>query len=943
MKTETTPEAPREQGDPSDEEVDALWPWRLFPEEHEPDGPDADAVTVGNPHIAREVIQGAIAWERSRAEAREAVVAERADVWSRWAMEHVDAADDDESRRTIDSLLRSDGRYITDLRKRLSASEAREAALRDDVERLRARVHEVARAKDAEHAERHRELAKMQAERERAREYSKQLIADWSPDKEANWWGYTCEMNRLALMGLLNRIDELESIYDDMDNDRAAAEESSALDHEMTCDLRERLAASEAREAELQARLERESQALSDALAGKRIAKQGVLDATGHAAELEAKLRTVDALLQRAQADREELRGEVERLEKRIAAWRAWVENHVTACVDDIRAREAIDRLIRHINTAANDRIARSEAAREKLEADLEESRRIYREADARWSELLSNERAAHEGTRRERDVARREAANERDAAERINAAAGEAVRKHNEKALALADSESTVGRLTEALEREVVEVIVGHGRKCILCDGEWDRASHPSHASGCALAPTDTKGGVAAAPEPQPDPRPWMRNASAEMEKLADYLNDTGLVDGAEPGETPVEQAIRFIEEQRIAWADEREREAARAAGEPPAAEPDKDDIHIERVPLSEEDLRSFAEVDGNGGAFDDGAPAAEPPDEPRLVPDREGWWWVEGRQGPGRPTPVYVEDWEEDGLRVQGSGEPVGHSFFAWLGPVMPTVRAQPAQPCPECPKLRAQVKAMREDPMWARLNDIARQVEAAVACPECAAWEKRFAVERSAADQLGTDLLDAQDALAAAREAQRVAEERANGFHFQRRCLEKRLATERAAREEAERRADEYASALVVEQAAREEAEHRAGRFRKALEDAADMNDWGASHVARRALADTTEPPKPGRALLDAARKDAEEHPERWKREDFDRMVPDLSEPPKADGWSIGDVIDTPAGRGTVYKVETQTVLYHEDADGDCFTSRAENCTRVEPPGATEETER
>lgn len=59
-------------------------------------------------------------------------------------------------------------------------------------------------------------------------------------------------------------------------------------------------------------------------------------------------------------------------------------------------------------------------------------------------------------------------------------------------------DAWSEVVRLREALEREVVEFVADHGRRCRLCGGAWDRTAHPQHEPDCDLAaptqPTPTE-----------------------------------------------------------------------------------------------------------------------------------------------------------------------------------------------------------------------------------------------------------------------------------------------------------------------------------------------------------------------------------------------------------------------------------------------------------------
>lgn len=256
------------------------------------------------------------------------------------------------------------------------------------------------------------------------------------------------------------------------------------------------------------------------------------------AAEAKAEQRGLDyaaavRALAASEAREAELRGEVERLEKRVNAWRFWAEQHVTACVDDITAREAIDRLIRHINTAANDRIARSEAAHEEtrrksagllnriVEAlsiggcrtdDLpgivrnmvrqhEEARRERDEESAKFQRthaLLVKADAAHEETRRERDAAQRK----HDLARKLWKSAEAS---HNDALRRIATMRTTVVRLTEAIEwaeKQFSGIFEYFGplsrwtntARAIANDADLG-AKEMRRVR--ALAPTDTKGGA--------------------------------------------------------------------------------------------------------------------------------------------------------------------------------------------------------------------------------------------------------------------------------------------------------------------------------------------------------------------------------------------------------------------------------------------------------------
>lgn len=78
--------------------------------------------------------------------------------------------------------------------------------LEGEVDRLRKRTHEIAAAKDAEHAARATELAKLQVWLDDARKFAEKLVADWTNDPHAKWWGWTSENNRKELVGLLQMV-----------------------------------------------------------------------------------------------------------------------------------------------------------------------------------------------------------------------------------------------------------------------------------------------------------------------------------------------------------------------------------------------------------------------------------------------------------------------------------------------------------------------------------------------------------------------------------------------------------------------------------------------------------------------------------------------------------------------------------------------------------------
>jgi hypothetical protein len=86
----------------------------------------------------------------------------------------------------------------------------RVAELEREVARLRARTHEIAAAKDAEHAARLREVNSLRATIACAQRWADEhLVADWTPDKAATFFRWTSEINREALIGLLMRAGEI--------------------------------------------------------------------------------------------------------------------------------------------------------------------------------------------------------------------------------------------------------------------------------------------------------------------------------------------------------------------------------------------------------------------------------------------------------------------------------------------------------------------------------------------------------------------------------------------------------------------------------------------------------------------------------------------------------------------------------------------------------------
>jgi hypothetical protein len=386
----------------------------------------------------------------------------------------------------------------------------------------------------------------------------------------------------------------------------------------------------------------------------------------------------------------------------------------------------------------------------------------------------------------------------------------------------------------------------------------------------------------------------------------------------------------------------------------EPPAAEP---------CPACNDD-GVVHDMAGNALGLCDAcepAPAAEPPDEPLYIIGTDiadGHIHIVVARGDGSTTTLVAEE------RV-------------------PIPAAEPAQPCPEC-AVRASCFAKDADGKW--WNVTMRDGEPDSAHDHAGRIMKAYRdsfVRWASAGGLMLELQATDDALTAAREAQRVAEEerREMGERLATACVEMAEArrerdetlaawraagrrnaelcqrfiaekeAEQAAHEETHRernlareQRDRYCRDLATERAAREEAErqrwvlveqnaemreaqierdelrighanlrsHRDALQRQLADTARTHTEaHEAAHrkadALRRALvkfgkhkrdcrgpcscgldaalADTTEPPKPGRALLDAARKDAEEHPERWSKADFDELVDALSEPPGA----------------------------------------------------------
>lgn len=96
-----------------------------------------------------------------------------------------------------------------------------------EMERLRARTHEIAEAKDAEHREAMREFGRLKRSVDEARERTRDWKADWAyprnPDAPYQWWDHTSSNHRHEAVALvadrndaLARLESLEQFQGDI-------------------------------------------------------------------------------------------------------------------------------------------------------------------------------------------------------------------------------------------------------------------------------------------------------------------------------------------------------------------------------------------------------------------------------------------------------------------------------------------------------------------------------------------------------------------------------------------------------------------------------------------------------------------------------------------------------------------------------------------------------
>jgi hypothetical protein len=106
------------------------------------------------------------------------------------------------------------------------------------------------------------------------------------------------------------------------------------------------------------------------------------------------------------------------------------------------------------------------------------------------------------------------------------------------------------------------------------------------------------------------------------------------------------------------------------------PEAEPDEEDAPIERVPYSAEDLRSFAEADGNGGAFDDALAeelpiGADPTSQVGIGDDQDADPTMEralDAVGSMLYTGKTPAAWPEYGFRARNQDDVRAHELRCW-----------------------------------------------------------------------------------------------------------------------------------------------------------------------------------------------------------------------------------------------------------------------------------
>jgi chromosome segregation ATPase len=101
---------------------------------------------------------------------------------------------------------------------KLHGFEQRVAELEEDVERLRARTHQIAEAKDAEHKQAMRDYGRLREAVESARERTRSWEVDWTTDPPSQadygWWRYTSHNHAMEVVALLVARDAAEAERD---------------------------------------------------------------------------------------------------------------------------------------------------------------------------------------------------------------------------------------------------------------------------------------------------------------------------------------------------------------------------------------------------------------------------------------------------------------------------------------------------------------------------------------------------------------------------------------------------------------------------------------------------------------------------------------------------------------------------------------------------------
>jgi hypothetical protein len=101
-----------------------------------------------------------------------------------------------------------------------SWARGRDEEIRETVERLRQRVHEVADEGNQRAAHLQSKCDRYDAIVERAREFTRQWRADWTTDPpsqtEYGWWRYTSQATTEIVIGLMGLLEEAEEKLDVM-------------------------------------------------------------------------------------------------------------------------------------------------------------------------------------------------------------------------------------------------------------------------------------------------------------------------------------------------------------------------------------------------------------------------------------------------------------------------------------------------------------------------------------------------------------------------------------------------------------------------------------------------------------------------------------------------------------------------------------------------------